>query len=230
MQIRGNSHYVLALSVILAMGLIFVLIQFDTTVFDKDRMADVEVTTAVDDLQIHYAEYAIWTLKFRESTFEWNLRSTKIIFWVSIIVSMSGMMFAFWQFLDAGNKDQRAAEADELEVKTQMASIAFKSRSLASLVLFVSIAYLLIYVTFVYPIKSTHDELDFEEAVGNLGQEDGAAPGGQMDASIDQERLPAGDGALPAQDASMNGMTNEQPSSPVLGAPDLGAIKGVPDN
>lgn len=96
--------------------------------------------------------YRAWVVRYHQRTFEWTMRSTKVIFWVSIIVAISGISFAFWQFVEAAHKETKALEADELELKTQLVSVAFKSRSVAALVMFMSIAYLLIYIYFVYPI------------------------------------------------------------------------------
>jgi hypothetical protein len=97
--------------------------------------------------------YAIWTMDFQRDAFEWNLRSTRYLFWLSVVVSVSGIAFAFWQFVRAEQFDRARTEADEMEVKTQMASLSFKARSMAALVLFVSIVYLTLYAVFVYPIQ-----------------------------------------------------------------------------
>lgn len=217
MQWRGNTHIVLAVSIIMAVGLIFVLIYFDAMFLKQDRLSttDREITNRIEDVNVEYAKYVVWTLKFRESTFEWSLRSTKIIFWVSMLISVSGIMFAFWQFLDASNKDQRAVEADELEIKTQMASIAFKSRSLASLVLFVSIAYLLIYVRFVHPINETHDKLGTNEAAQAVVT--GAT---QSPPATDNQQMPSEDDPMPVAATPAGGTFTDQPSQPMNTVPE----------
>ncbi len=106
------------------------------------------------DTQKKQELYKQWTLFENQKHFTWNLRSTKIIFWVSMLTTMSGIAFAFWQFAEASIEERSAGLQDELELKTQLISLAFKTRSVAALVLFVSLAYLLIYVIFVYPMRS----------------------------------------------------------------------------
>lgn len=107
-------------------------------------------------------EHVIWMMDNQRDVFEWSLRSSRYLFWLSVVVSVSGIAFAFWQFVRAETFDRARAEADEMEIKTQMASLSFKARSMAALVLFVSIAYLMIYAVFVYPIQV----LDISDAGG----------------------------------------------------------------
>ena len=114
------------------------------------NLDSIEYRSRVDQF---YKEYVIWTIVQNQETFEWNLRSTKVLFWLSIFISVSGVTFSFWQFIDASEKDKFSGQADELELRTRLATIAFKSRSIAALVLFVSIAYLLVYATLIYPIQ-----------------------------------------------------------------------------
>lgn len=110
-------------------------------------------------------EHIIWMMDNQRDVFEWSLRSSRYLFWLSVVVSVSGIAFAFWQFVRAEQFDRARAEADEMEIKTQMASLSFKARSMAALVLFVSIAYLMIYAVFVYPIQV----LDITDAGGSPG-------------------------------------------------------------
>ena len=73
-----------------------------------------------------------------------------------------GRAFSFWQFSNAERIERSAGLSDEFELKTNVASIAFKTRSIAALVLFVSIAYLMIYTVFVYPISIGSDQFTSE--------------------------------------------------------------------
>lgn len=113
----------------------------------------------------HYEVYRQWAIEENRQVFEWQLRSTKIVFWISVLVSISGIVFAFWQFVEAAQIEKSTRDVSEIEVKTQIASMTFKSKSFAALVMALSIVYLLIYVNFVYPIKvapqfigNVHDE------------------------------------------------------------------------
>ena len=116
-----------------------------------------EGSLAKDQLETHrkYELYTQWTYQQNQRVYSWHAFSTKVIFWLSMFIAVSGVGFAFWQFVSASEEAREAASADELEIKTQLASLAFKSRSIAALVLFVSIAYMLIYTLWIYPIKET---------------------------------------------------------------------------
>lgn len=121
-----------------------------TALLPSQGLSLVDYSTQTDKA---YEMYRVWVVRQHQRAFEWHARSTKVIFWVSMLVAISGISFAFWQFADASQKETKALEAEELELKTQLVSLAFKSRSVAALVMFMSIAYLLIYVILVYPVK-----------------------------------------------------------------------------
>ena len=101
-----------------------------------------------------YEIYRQWTISENKRIFDWHLRSTKIIFWVSILVAIIGFGFSFWQFVEASNHVQKATDTEQMKLKTKLISLAFKSRSIAALIMFISVAYLLIYVILVYPIRN----------------------------------------------------------------------------
>ncbi len=86
--------------------------------------------------------YRVFVLQQHQRAFECNARSTKVILWVSMVVAISSISFASWQFVQASQKETKGLEAEELELKTQRVSIAFKSRSLAALVMSMSVVYL----------------------------------------------------------------------------------------
>jgi hypothetical protein len=110
------------------------------------------LSTDQTDLEVR-DEYDRWRVMHNVGTFEWQTRSGKMLFWVSLIVIATGVGFSFWQFFEASRADRSGAEAEELQVKNAFFSIAFKSRSLATFMMFISIAYLLIYVTQIFPVR-----------------------------------------------------------------------------
>jgi hypothetical protein len=172
MYSRSANPLWIALSILLALILILSLVEFDSI---ADR-SDFLVRDNLTEDQYHSkfykskAEYQIWTHSLAVRAFEWNLRSTKYLFWVSMVVSLSGVAFAFWQFAQANRYDREQGQHDELAFKTHMASLSFKSRSVASLILFVSIAYLLIYAHFLYPVRQVPGPIDerTEETDGDM--------------------------------------------------------------
>lgn len=125
----------------------------------KGQQPPRQVVLKKDDLDLHtlYA-YRQWQYSEVRRIFAWHDRSTKIMFWVSILITLTGLAFAFWQLMDAGRAEEKAAETNEAEIKTQLFSVAFKSRSLAAFVLFLSLSYFAIYVTLVYPLTNLDGE------------------------------------------------------------------------
>ncbi len=152
-----RSPIIVALSISTILIALISLFLLDEFVFQRN----VTIPEAEVSLEEHrvrtaksYEVYKQWTIVENQRIFDWHLRSTKIIFWVSMLVAIVGLGFSFWQFVEASNDVKKAEETEEMELKTQLISLAFKSRSIAALVMFISIAYLLIYVILVYPIRN----------------------------------------------------------------------------
>lgn len=112
---------------------------------------------AVDASVQSYNEYTNWAYGFRQNKFEWQSRSSKVIFFTSLLVAITGIALAIWQFVEASKTTRQMEEATETSVKLSFGALAFKSRSLATFMMFVSIAYLVIYVKYVHPISEIID-------------------------------------------------------------------------
>ncbi len=95
--------------------------------------------------------YKIWIFSLNQRVFEWSLISGKLIFWLSAMVTVSGLVLSFWQFWEASNVT-RKSETGELRLTSEVLSIAFKFKSIGALMLLLSIVYLSIYAKFIYPI------------------------------------------------------------------------------
>ena len=74
-----------------------------------------------------------------------------MIFWLSAMVTISGLVLSCWQFWEASHVTKQS-ETGELRLTSAVFSAAFKFRSIGALVLFTSAVYLLIYAKFIYPI------------------------------------------------------------------------------
>ncbi len=144
-----------ATSVVLIISLIVVMTAIDGWLADSPTLPTPEGSISEDLIQTHrsYELYRQWTYQETQRTYEWHARSTKILFWLSVFFSASGISFSYWQFVAASKEAKRALRVNELELKSQLVSLAFRSRSIAALVLFVSLAYLLVYAVFIYPVK-----------------------------------------------------------------------------
>ena len=119
--------------------------------------ANKSIEVHMSDTKKYSQLYSQWTMQENIRVFEWHLRSTKILFGTSILIAIMGMGFSFWQFHEAAESQRISREVEEIEIKTQMISLALKSRSMASLLLFVSIVYIISYSIFVYPLKVMPD-------------------------------------------------------------------------
>jgi hypothetical protein len=151
-----------ALSIGLFVLALLCLILLDEALLQRHSVEiepEVELSQYVANTDKSYEAYKQWTLDQTVRAFDWHARSTKIIFWISMLVGISGICFSFWQFVEASREERRAINADEIELKMQFISLAFKSRSIAALMMFVSLAYLLIYVTLVYPVRYRPQEV-----------------------------------------------------------------------
>ncbi len=193
MSSRDTHPAWIAVSIIAALTVIIALYRIDAALFD---IRDLAIRDAMSQEQYYdafykyRAEYSMWTLAENRRHFDWNLRSTKYIFWVSMFVSLSGVVFAFWQFAQANQFDRAQRDHDEVSFRTRMAELSFKSRSVASLILFVSIVYLLIYVAFLYPIRHAPNALEGGE------RPDGPVPvDDPLDAAGVADGTPRPDGA-----------------------------------
>ena len=113
-----------------------------------------EITRASCERNISECEelYEIWIISLNQRVFEWSLSSGKMIFWLSVMLTISGMVFSFWQFWEASNVT-RQSETGELHLTSEALTIAFKFKSIGAMMLFLSVVYLAIYAIFIYPIN-----------------------------------------------------------------------------
>ena len=182
MERRQIAPGIVALSIVAVVALVLGTFLVDRALFTEPPFV-VDGDLSIEEYESLFIkqrfEYAIWTLENNRRHFEWNLRSTKYIFWLSLFISISGISFAFWQFAQAAQFDRQSSEADEVTVKTQMATMSFRTRSVASLVLMISVVYLMIYVAFLYPIRNAPNAL-----VGEQASEDARAAAPQPEPAL----------------------------------------------
>ncbi|RMH17507.1 MAG: hypothetical protein D6696_15585 [Acidobacteria bacterium] len=158
----------IAASVLFIVVALLLLAALDGWLFDQEVQVLVPDDQAidrdaVDQGRLHTAltkeRYLQWLYHENQQVYSWQRRSTKILFWVSMLVSIGGLAMAFWQFALAASEAEGAVRLEtttdqEISIKTNLASLAIRTRSIAALVMFMSLAYLFVYVFFVYPINS----------------------------------------------------------------------------
>ena len=120
----------------------------------SNNLGDAEINQALCPNDLPHCDYLfeVWLHSLNQRVFEWSLKSGVMIFWISVIITFSGLIISFWQFWEASNIT-RQSEAEEIQVRTEALSVAFKFKSVGAMVLFVSVAYLAIYAEFIYPIE-----------------------------------------------------------------------------
>lgn len=161
-----------ASSIIALFLFLIALVALDPWIFKENKVLSPERTEKLSDEQertaLAYETYTQWRLRQLEQMYNWQARSTKIIFWLSMFISVSGVGFSFWQFVASAKEAEKASQENEIEVKSQLISLSLKSRSIAALVLFVSMAYLTLYALLIYPIKLTSETVPGLQGRGNI--------------------------------------------------------------
>ena len=102
-----------------------------------------------------YYSYRTQGLLHRQSTFKWQLLSSRVIFVVVLTLVFAGIYFAAIQF-HAGLRERRAGEAVEEKVSEFSASatgIKVSSPVLGVIILVISLAFFYLYLVYVYPIS-----------------------------------------------------------------------------
>ncbi len=98
----------------------------------------------VDALSNYYAYYAA-ALEHRRNIFAWQLTSGKITFTVVVLLVISGIFFAGWQFF-------RDRVQTESEVEATAQGIKVSSHVLGVIILSLSLIFFYLYLVYVYPI------------------------------------------------------------------------------
>jgi hypothetical protein len=119
---------------------------------------DLEVSSVSNEkLQKAYIDYKIFQMKNNQENFEWNLKSTIIIFWMVIFLVFSGIAFSGIQFYRAtiNRKDLLKGDTqNELNtnIEASMQGIKISSPVLGIIILTLSLAFFYLYLIYVYPI------------------------------------------------------------------------------
>jgi hypothetical protein len=96
-----------------------------------------------------YYDYRISGYSHRQDVFAWQFFSSKIIFWVVLLIVFAGILFSAIQFFQVSAKQP---EVTEMEASLQ--GIKVTSPVLGVVILTMSIAFFYLYLVFVYPINN----------------------------------------------------------------------------
>jgi hypothetical protein len=121
-----------------------------------DPAASSETAQAYQEsLQAYYA-YRQAGYEHRLGVFEWQSLSTKIIFFVVLLLVLAGIYFAAIQF-HAGLRrrdETEPASREETELSLSLSELKVRSPVLGVIILTISLAFFYLYLVHVYPIRN----------------------------------------------------------------------------
>ena len=110
------------------------------------------------------AAYRAWKGEFERRSWEWHLLSTKIIFFVVLIVVGFGLVVSWLQFrsdirpkmssTSAGTTEDAGGAAATYDVSASLQSVSVKSKTIGAVVLIFSGVFFFLYLSIVYPMTS----------------------------------------------------------------------------
>jgi hypothetical protein len=99
-----------------------------------------------------YYEYRRTGYEQRLGVFAWQLLSTKVIFFVVLLLVLAGIYFAAIQF-HSGLRRRDGAAPQETELSLSLSEIKVRSPVLGVIILTMSLAFFYLYLVHVYPIR-----------------------------------------------------------------------------
>lgn len=126
-----------------------------------------------DKAKVAVYSHVAWSYEFRQQIFEWQFFTSKVVFYVVLIVVGMGLYFSWVQFTStnaASQDDQedakstekneedsdKEAQSERLPFMTRIVlnfrGISFSSPTLGVVILFMSLIFFYLYLQYVYPI------------------------------------------------------------------------------
>jgi hypothetical protein len=119
------------------------------------RKASPATTAAYQEALQAYFAYRKAGYEHRLGVFAWQSLSTKIIFFVVLLLVLAGIGFAAIQF-HAGlhGRGNGSAPAEETEISLSLSELKVRSPVLGVIILTISLAFFYLYLVHVYPIRN----------------------------------------------------------------------------
>lgn len=107
--------------------------------------------------KVLYESY-ILDLRHNREIFEWQLYSSRVIFWVVLILVSIGIIFSAIQFYKSMLISRSIKESDRLELQTELEvsakGLKISSPVLGVIILVISLAFFYLFIIHVYPIQT----------------------------------------------------------------------------
>jgi hypothetical protein len=120
-----------------------------------DRFASPESREAYQAALQAYYDYRRAGYEHRLGVFAWQSWSTKVIFFVVLLLVLAGIYFAAIQF-HAGlrRRGTEPASPEETEISLSVSEVKVRSPVLGVIILTISLAFFYLYLVHVYPIRN----------------------------------------------------------------------------
>lgn len=100
-----------------------------------------------------YYTYRANGFEHRQAVFEWQLFSSKVIFWLVVTLVVIGVYFSWLQFRAGLPREGEKAEPAETTIEATTGGIKVSSPILGVIILVLSLAFFYLYLVHVYPIS-----------------------------------------------------------------------------
>jgi hypothetical protein len=113
---------------------------------------DEESIQALHTAQKAYFDYLIRGADHRSRVFEWQLLSSRLIFFMVIVIVAVGLYFSWMQF-SAGLREKAGPEATSTTFEASTSGLKVSSPVLGVIILTLSLVFFYLYLVHVYPIE-----------------------------------------------------------------------------
>lgn len=132
-------------------------------IIDSTDKCSVELAPKICAAKEHYINAVVAKFKYdahkinhRQRVFEWQHSSTVIMFWVVMAIVVIGLVLACFQFYLANKASKKMKDTgtkEQTEINITLSGVQVKSSLVGLLIFLTSIAFLFMYLKFVYPIE-----------------------------------------------------------------------------
>ena len=98
--------------------------------------------------------YVVSQWNHRAATFEWQLFSSKLLFWLVTLIVIAGVVLTYFQFRHAFSRRPRNEVPPNSELEFSLEKVRVSSSVVGVVILTLSLGFYFLYLVHVYPIKA----------------------------------------------------------------------------